>query len=85
MELKIAVPDYLPERSLRMEWEPGAIIETRIDDGATVIRANQEGLVSFARLFLTLANEQVPSGSHWHLDESNSLEEGSTELIVEKM
>ena len=68
-----------------MEWETDKEIRTQIEDGGMVLKANESGLVSLARLFLTLANAEVPSGSHWHLDDLNCFEVGSAELIVEKM
>ena len=45
------------------------------------IRANKSGLISLARHLLTLVQDSVPKHSHIHLDEYNSLEEGSAELI----
>jgi hypothetical protein len=41
-------------------------------------------LISLAIHLLTLAQENVPVGSHCHFDEHNSLEHGSKELIIEK-
>jgi hypothetical protein len=84
MKIELDVPDYSPRTGLHMKWEEGFMIETRIEGGTTMIAANQAGLVSLARLILTLANTQVPAGHHWHLDASNSLEEGSSELIIVK-
>ncbi len=81
----IDVPDYSRERGMRMEWETDTEIKTRLEDGGMVLVANESGLVSLARLFLTLANAEVSSGSHWHLDDLNCFEDGSVELIVEKM
>jgi hypothetical protein len=68
-----------------MKWESDFEIRTRIEDGGMVLVANRSGLISLARLFLTLANPEVPSGNHWHLDASNCFVDGSVELIVEKM
>jgi hypothetical protein len=85
MKVEIEVPDYSPESGLHMEWEDYFEIRTDLQGGATRIVANQAGLISLARLFLTLADPAVPSGNHWHLDDLNSLEEGSRELILEKM
>ncbi len=39
-------------------------------------------MLSLANHLTTLA--EMPSGSHLHLDEHNSLEEGSAEQILEK-
>lgn len=49
-----------------------------------IISANNEGLLSLARHLLTLVQNEVPIGTHIHLDEYNLLEEGSIDLIVEK-
>lgn len=66
---------------MKIEWVEGFKIRARQEDGATVVSANREGLLSLAKQLETLAKE----GGHYHLDEHNSLEEGSTELIVEKI
>jgi hypothetical protein len=34
---------------------------------------------------MTLAQDAVPSGAHIHYDDKNSLEPGSTDLIVERI
>ena len=62
-------------------WVDGFEITVRIDNGTAVISANREGLISLANHLKSLAEE--PSGSHIHLDVYNSLEEGSSELILE--
>ncbi|MFL5732702.1 MAG: hypothetical protein ACJ78Q_05815 [Chloroflexia bacterium] len=85
MKIEIDVPDYSPEGGLRMRWEEGSIISATEDGGAILIRANHEGLVSLARLLLTLVNEGVPSGAHWHLDAHNAFEDGSIEIVIEKV
>ena len=68
---------------MEFKWEDGYTIATRIEDGAIVLSANAAGLRSLANHFLALAEENV-KGAHFHLDEFNSLEEQSVELIVEK-
>lgn len=50
-----------------------------------IISANREGLLSLANHLLNLAQAEVPCGTHIHLDEYNSLEDGSLDLIVEKI
>jgi hypothetical protein len=83
MELKINIPEYSGE-GLRSEWEDGFEIEVKSDGDSIFILANKAGLVSLAKQLLTLAQDNVPSGFHFHFDDYNSLEEGSTELIIEK-
>ena len=65
---------------MRIEWVDGFEIRVSADHGEAVISANKEGLLSLARQLTALAEE--PPGSHIHYDESNSLEEGSAELII---
>jgi hypothetical protein len=85
VKVEIDVPDYSPQSGLRMEWDLGCVISatTQLSDGV-LIEANRAGLISLARLLLTLADDNVSSGSHWHLDDLNALEEGSIELVIEK-
>ena len=65
-----------------LHWENGFVIDVRTESGAAVIRANREGLLSLANHLRTLA--EAPAGSHIHLDQGNALEDGSTELILER-
>ena len=69
---------------MEFKWEDGFTIATRIENGAIVVSANAAGLRSLANHFLTLANETNVRG-HFHLDEFNSLEDNSVDLIVEKV
>lgn len=69
---------------MELRWEDNFSIAVRIDeDGTAVISANREGLMSLANLLHSLAAE--PSGAHVHLDEHNSLEDGSREVIIERV
>lgn len=64
-------------------WEDGFEIRAAIRGDEVIISANREGMVSLANILLGLAEE--PAGSHVHLDEYNSLEDGSCELILERV
>ena len=69
---------------MEIEWEDGFTIKVSADCKNTVlISANKEGLLSLAAQLKSLANEEP--GSHIHYDEYNSLEDGSSELIIEKI
>lgn len=68
---------------MEFRWEDGSEIRISVDNNVIVISANKEGLLSLANHFRDLA-ESGPGG-HFHLDEHNSLEDGSAELIVEKI
>jgi hypothetical protein len=84
MIVQIDVPAYRPGHGLPFEWEPGFEISARLEDDGVRIAANRAGLISLARHLLTLAGEDVPHGHHVHLDDSNSLDEGSCSVILEK-
>ena len=71
------------ERGMRILWEDGFEIRATVRDGEVTISANREGMVSLANILLDLAEERP--GAHVHLDEHNSLENGSCELILERV
>ena len=67
--------------SMKIKWIDGFSIRVSIVNGAAVIYANKEGLLSLADQLTDLAEEST--GSHIHYDEHNALEEGSAEMIIE--
>ena len=66
-----------------LKWEKDTRIAARFGGNVIVISANKAGLLSLAGQLQALAEEGP--GSHIHYDEFNSLEEGSKELIIEKI
>lgn len=67
-----------------IKWQDGFTIKVSVDDeNKVVISANKKGLLSLATQLNALAEEGI--GSHNHYDEYNSLEEGSSELMIEKI
>ena len=83
MKMKIKIPQYKPRDGLQLEWEKNFSIKV-INDDVITIKGNRAGLISLARHLLTLAQIEVPDGYHIHLDENNSLEDGSVDLILER-
>ena len=67
---------------MKIEWVDGFEIKAVAENNGIVISANKEGLLSLAKQFTALA-EGAP-GDHIHYDEHNSLEEGSSEMIIER-
>lgn len=88
MKFEIEVPNYKRETGVVTNWVADAAITTEIQDYKDgqniVIKANREGLITLACFFLTLAQSEVPSGTHIHLDSYNGLEDESVELIISK-
>ena len=85
MKMSLDIPDYSPETGVVLKWENDAEIKVSIENGEVLIEANADGLTSLANHMLNLAQIAVPSGAHIHLDEYNSLEDGSSPLIIEKL
>lgn len=84
MNLEINLPVYSEELGLQSSWEPGFEIAVKVTQSEAVISANKQGLISLAKQLLILAQDEVPKGSHFHLDETNTLEPESISLILEK-
>lgn len=84
MKQEIEIVQYDANNGIQFSWEENFAIEVKNEGGEVIISANNEGLLSLAKHLLTLAQNGVPIGTHIHLDEYNSLEEGSIGLIFEK-
>ena len=85
MKMSLDIPDYSPETGIVLKWEDDAEIKVSAENGEVLIEANADGLTSLANHLLNLAQTAVPSDAHIHLDEHNSLEDGSSDLIIAKL
>ncbi|USG64971.1 hypothetical protein NDK47_23055 [Brevibacillus ruminantium] len=85
MEIKIQIPTYSRDNGIEFVWEDNFIIQADNNLNSLVIKANKEGLQSLAKHLLTLAQDEVPVDTHLHYDEFNSLEEGSCEIVIQKI
>lgn len=68
---------------MKVEWIDGYEVKAAIESGEIVISANREGMLSLAKHLTTLA-DGAP-GDHIHYDEHNALEDGSADLIIERV
>ncbi|MBO4334826.1 MAG: hypothetical protein J5846_03205 [Desulfovibrio sp.] len=68
---------------MELKWEEGFFISVRTAKNEVKISANREGLLSLVHHLLALAQEKA--GCHIHLDQYNSLEDESPNLIIEKI
>ena len=68
---------------MEIHWTDGFEIQVKIQNAVVVISANREGLRSLVNQLAALAEEKP--GSHIHYDEYNALEDGSAELLIEKI
>ncbi|PYF74359.1 hypothetical protein B0O44_104530 [Pedobacter nutrimenti] len=82
--MTLNIPEYSDDQGFKFDWEPGFEIESSIENGVIKITANKAGLISLAKHLLNLSQDQIPAGYHLHFDETNALEDGSSEFILEK-
>lgn len=68
---------------MKLEWIDGSEIRVTYMDDSVLVSANREGLLSLAAHLTALAGEAP--GTHIHLDAYNSLEDGSKELILDRL
>lgn len=85
MQISLNINEYDKLNGLQLAWEKYYKIEVKDIQGEIMIRANSEGLLSLANHLVNLAQYDVPINTHIHLDEYNSLEEGSLELVIQKI
>jgi hypothetical protein len=85
MLYEIDVPDYDPSNGFDFYWEPGFALVAQCSEGGVRISGNREGLISLGRHLIALGMADVEKGYHVHLDDSNSLEDGSCEVILERI
>ncbi len=78
------LPKYSSNGGLKLDWVNGFEIKSNVSEDGMVIKANKEGLLSLSNHHANLAQSEVPTGTHIHLDSINSLEDGSDEIIIEK-
>lgn len=84
MKVELHVPDYSPQQGFRLEYEDEYTIETQIEGGVIIVKADRGGLVTLARLLLTLAQPSVPVGYYADLDDWSGLQAGSCRLTFVK-
>ena len=68
---------------MKIDWVDGFKISVQSTKDEVTISANKEGLLSLAKQLTELAAEET--GGHYHLDEHNALEEGSSNIVIEKI
>ena len=68
---------------MMIEWIDGFEIKAGIENNEIILSANREGLLSLAKHLMVLADGEP--GEHIHYDEHNAFEEGSAELIIERV
>ena len=68
---------------MNIDWVDGFRISVRTENGEVTISANRAGLLSLAGQLRALA--QGAPGDHIHYDAFNSLEDGSCELVIERI
>jgi len=85
MQRFIEIGEKSTDGSFRLVWEDGYEIHSAIQGDEIIIKANRQGLRTLASHLMALAEEDVSSGYHIHLDDLNSLEDGSYGIVLERI
>jgi hypothetical protein len=85
MKITLDIPEYDSNKGFSYKWENGFEIKIGREDNTIVLSANKAGLLSLANHCINLAQDDVPFNYHLHFDQSNSLEDGSLELLIQKV
>lgn len=85
MKVTIDLPECNASTGFRYKWEKDFQIRVDHSENEIVISANKEGLISLANHLLLLSQENFSEGFHLHLDDTNSLEENSVPLVIQKL
>lgn len=84
MNINLNIPDY-DGNALDVIWEQNSKYSIQIDKNNVVLRANKEGLESLGKQLIYMAFNDLPHGSHVHLDSFfTQKKDGENELIIEK-
>lgn len=84
IKYELDVPAYEGE-GIRTEWLDDSRVFVDLFDDGVYIKANKDGLITLAMHLLTMASNEITSGMHLHYDVYGGLEEGSIELLIEKL
>ena len=83
MKVSFDIPDYLD--SMDIIQDENAKLNISVEEGEIYLGANKEALISLAKQMIYMSNNNLPYGSHIHLDNffcSNW--NGNYSLIIEK-
>lgn len=83
MKITIDIPDYDGE-AIDVIWEENGKFDVDVLDDEVLIKANNAGLISFAKQMLYLACHNVGDGSHIHFDDFFTKCRPKYGLILEK-
>ena len=83
MNIKLELPDYDGE-AIDVIWEKNGKFDVDVSDDEVLIKANNAGLISFAKQMLYLAYNNVGDGSHIHFDVFFTQCRPKYGLIIEK-
>lgn len=85
MKIEFEVNDYQADSGLQVNWVDGykILVTIRVDE--VRVAGNREGLLTLAAHIATLAQTAVPAGCHLHYEADWGLEDGSADLILERI
>lgn len=85
MKVDVDIIPYSEEDCICLEYVPGADIKMDNCCNSLTIHANAEGLIFLAKMCLTLAQSDMPKGSHIHLDGFDFIHGDTFDLTIERV
>ncbi len=84
MKISVELPDY-DGNWLDVIWEAGSKYAIDLQGNSIVLFANKNALISLAKQMLYMAYNDLPIGSHVHLDSFfTNINNDDIELVIEK-
>ena len=85
-KIEISFEKYNNQISVLGDWELDSKVVVKIgkEESLCIVSWNKEWLLSLAQHLVSLAQDWVPKGSHFHFDEL-CLQNWSKELIIERI
>ena len=85
----VPLPTYSTDGGMTLAWVDGYRLRVRVlgsmEQGfEVVIEGNAEGFESLGRYALALAQTDVPSGFHLHMEDSTVLDAPSSSLVLDR-
>ncbi len=66
MQITVSIPDY--EDGIKVFWTDNASLMISVDGNEVELSANREAMLCMAKQLLYMAYNELPPGSHVHLD-----------------
>jgi hypothetical protein len=85
VERSISVRPYNANTGFLIDPVPGVDVRVRVTGSDVSLSANRAGLIWLAQALVSLAEDDVPAGTHAHLEPGLDLADGSASLALDRI